>query len=497
MRAAALLLGLGLLTGCGTRLDHATVVAGAREDSVTLSPDSIRALTAPRTGGAVAPPAASGQSDGTAPADAGANTTTPVAPSPARLAAGTAGTTTAGAATGRTRGGPSGGPAAPGGSSSPAGSAPDAAPCAASLDPVAVGQIGLFSGVAGPIIGSMRPVLAAWAKELNSHGGLACHPVQIYSEDDGGDPSRSAYLVQNMVSRHHVVAFIAPAVVSPNGFVPAVEAAKVPVVGAPGFDAYRHSAWIFPQSASNDDQIDGFVRNGLERGKRTIGVLYCVEISECTRAAGQVKTAAKANGAEEVYSAPISVTQPDFTAQCLNARNAGVDQLVLGMDGASIARVARSCDSVGYRPLFSTVAGLLSPAQSTDPLVRSFGIATATGEAPYFLQDTPGLRDYHRVLARWAPNTPPDGAGIIAYTSAKLFEKAIANVAADARRGPITPALIVRGLGGIRNESLGGLTVGVTFRPGEKDAASSGCVFYEFLTTTGWTAPNGSRPVCR
>lgn len=62
-----------------------------------------------------------------------------------------------------------------------------------------------------------------------------------------------------MVSRHHVVAFIAPAVISPNGFVPAVEAVKVPVVGAPGFEEYRHSAWVFPQSASNNDQIFGFV----------------------------------------------------------------------------------------------------------------------------------------------------------------------------------------------------------------------------------------------
>jgi branched-chain amino acid transport system substrate-binding protein len=75
------------------------------------------------------------------------------------------------------------------------------------------------------------------------------------------------------------------------------------------------------------------------------------------------------------------------------------------------------------------VAGLLSPAQATDPLVRSFGIATSTGEAPFFVNDTPGLREYHRALARWAPNTPPDGASIIAFTSAKLFEAAIATVA--------------------------------------------------------------------
>ncbi len=369
--------------------------------------------------------------------------------------------------------------------------------CAAPLAPVAVGQVGVFSGVAGPITGSLRPTLAAWAQDLNSRGGLACHPVVVYSEDDGGDPARSAYLVQDMVTRHHVVAFIAPAVLSPNGFFSAVVAARVPVIGAPGFDEFQHSAWVFPEAADNDDQIFGFVRNGVEHGKRKLGALYCVEISACTEAAAKLKGIAKAAGAEEVYAAPVSITQPDYTAQCLNARDAGVDQLVIGLDGASLGRVARSCEAVGYRPLLSTIAGLLTPAQAADPLIRSFGITTATSEAPWMLDDTPGLREYHRVLTTWAPNTPPDGASIIGFTAAKLFEAAIANVAGEATRGPITPQLIVSGLDQIHDESLGGLTVGITFHPGQKDHHSSGCVFYLNLTATGWTTPNGSRPTCR
>ncbi|HEX3827843.1 MAG TPA: ABC transporter substrate-binding protein [Sporichthyaceae bacterium] len=362
---------------------------------------------------------------------------------------------------------------------------------------MAIGQVGFFSGVAAAVLGSMRPMLAAWAQDLNSHGGLACHPVIVYSEDDGGDPARSAYLVQDMVTRHHVVAFIAPAMLTPTAFISAAEAAKVPVVGATGAEEYRHSSWVFPQSADNDDQIFGFVHNGVEHGKRRLGVLYCVEASACTDAASKVKGIAKAAGAELVYSAPISLTQTDYTAQCLNARDAGVDQLALGMDGASIGRVARSCEAVGYRPLFSTVAGLLSPAQAADALIRSFGIVTATGEAPWILDDTPGLRDYHRVLARWASNTAPDGASIIAFTAAKLFEAAIVEVTAEATQGPITPQLIISGLDRIHDESLGGLTVGLTFHAGQKEHPSSGCVFYLNLTTTGWTTPDGSRPICR
>lgn len=477
--ALRLLLCAALLTACGTRVDHAQVVAAASGGTVTLSDDSVRALTK------ADPTARRGASAEAIPGTPAAADPTPATPATEKAVV---------AATTRS---PAVGPKAVAAqAATPAVQSSTTASCPAELDPVAIGQIGLFSGVAGPITGSMRPMLAAWARDLNSRGGLNCHPVTIYSEDDGGDPSRSAYLAQDMAARHHVVAFIAPAVLSPNGFIPAIEAAKVPVVGGPGSDEFRHSPWVFSESASNDDQIFGLISNGIQHGKRRLGVLYCVEVSACTEAAKKIKGIAQAAGAEEVYSTPVSITQPDYTAQCLNARNAGVDQLALGLDGASIGRVARSCEAVGYRPLFSTVAGLLSPAQAADPLVRSFGIATATGEAPWMLNDTPGLREYHRVLARWAPNTPPDGTSIIAFTSAKLFEAAIAKVAADAARGPITPAMVVAGLGQIHDESLGGLTVGLTFHPGQKGSASSGCVFYEFLTTTGWTAPTGSRPVC-
>lgn len=369
--------------------------------------------------------------------------------------------------------------------------------CDSELDPVPVGQVGTFSGLLGPITGGMQSVLAAWARDLNTRGGIACHPVEVYSADDRGDAARSAYLVQDMADRRHVVAFVGNAIVFPAGFHQAIAKAKTPAVGGPGFQSWRNSPWVFPESASAADQIYGLIRNGVEQGKRKLGLIHCVEVSQCAEAANDFKVNAPAAGAELVYFAPASVTQTDYTAGCLNARNAGVDQLGVGLDGASISRLARSCQAIGYRPLISSLAALISPGNAKDPLVREFGLSTATGTAPWMLKDTPGLRDYHRVLQRWAPDTPPDGTSLIAFTSGKLFEKALENVAAEVARGPVTSALVLQGLGEIRNESLGGLTVGLSFRPGQERAGSSGCVFVELLTTSGWTAPNGSRPVCR
>lgn len=371
--------------------------------------------------------------------------------------------------------------------------------CVRQLEPVAIGQVGTFSGVAGPITAPARTALAVWAKDINARGGLACHPVTVYSDDDGGDPARAAAEVQQLVADHHVVALVGNIVpLSINGFAPAVAAAAIPAIGGGSSTTQDfNNPWFFPEGASVEDQVVGILHDGVDQGHQRLGLLYCVEAGVCTSVDKQVKEGgAKKAGADLVYDAPVSVAQADFTAQCLNARDAKVDLLGIAMDGASIGRVARSCASIGYRPLIAASAAAFGPEQANDPTIRSFGVVTITTEAPWFLDDQPGLHAFHRALARYAPDMQSTGASLIAWTSAELFRTAVENVADRAGAGPITPQLVMTGLGTVHGDTLGGLTGPLTFTPNEAHATSNGCVFYEFLTTTGWTAPRGSRPIC-
>jgi hypothetical protein len=77
-----------------------------------------------------------------------------------------------------------------------------------------------------------------------------------------------------------------------------------------------------------------------------------------------------------------------------------------------------------------------------------------------------------------------------------MFEHAIANLGGAARTGPITPAMVMEGLGKIRHDTLGGVSGPVTFAPNQPHATSNGCVFYLTLGPSGWSAPRGSKPVC-
>jgi branched-chain amino acid transport system substrate-binding protein len=386
------------------------------------------------------------------------------------------------------------------GAAPPAAVAPAPAACTGRLSPVAIGQVGTFSGIVGAITSGARDALGVWAKDVNSRGGLACHPVQLFTEDDAGDPSRAAAAVKDLVGQHHVVALVGNIVVfSVAGFEPAVSAAKLPAIGGELLATeWFSSPWMFPQGASVDDQAKAIVQAGVAAGHRKLGYLYCVEVPACGYLDKKFfhDGAAQAAGAEPVYDSPISIGQPDFTAQCLNARNAGVDLLGLGMDGAAQTRVARSCASIGYRPLLATGAGSFSLKNTEDPNLRAFGMVVGSPVAPWMATDTPAAHTFHATMTALAPNLAPDGEVMLGWTSGKLLEAVVERLTPAERAGDLTTAKILDGLGRIHNETLGGLTGPVTFTPNEKHAVSSGCNYFERLGTNGWTTPTGSKPVC-
>lgn len=513
---------------CGTRVDQAEVVAGAGGGPVTIPQSELAkiqsvvptaaagsAAQAPAAAGA-APAAGTVDSGATAPALTGGGDISAPGSSTGVVSPGTtAGTAPAAASAKAPKSGAKGAKAnnAPAGASTTGKAAADQtkgatapgavkasadAPCTAKGAPISLGQVGNFTGIAGPITASARTTMAVWAKDVNARGGIACHPVVLYQQDDGSESSKSAAVVQDLVQNKKVAALVGNFVVlSMSGFRSGVEAQKIPSVGGDVLsEDWNDSAYMFPQGAGINSVTFGLIKQSVGEGKTKLGLLYCVEASACTTAAKSITNQSKQAGADLVYSSAISLTQTDFTAQCQNAKNAGVQALGLAMDGSAMGRVARSCAAIGYHPQFGASGLTISPAQAEDPILRGNTMATASVNAPWTLNDTPGLQEYNRAMKTFAPNLPPDAVSIAAWSSGKLFEAAIAALGPAARTGPITTEMVLTGLGKIKKETLGGLAPPISFSPGQKKAPPINCVFYELLTTKGWTAPRGSKPVC-
>src|SRR5260370_2548271 len=99
------------------------------------------------------------------------------------------------------------------------------------------------------------------------------------------------------------------------------------------------------------------------------GLIACTEAQTGTDPARLNGNAdnVRAAGMELVYKSRASLAQPDFTAECIGARNAGVEILQIALDGNSVARVAASCARQNYKPLFTVFRAIAFDKMKDNP----------------------------------------------------------------------------------------------------------------------------------
>jgi branched-chain amino acid transport system substrate-binding protein len=478
------------LSGCGTRMSSEQIAAAdgsaissqaATGDTAALGADP--GVIAPTTTGTTA----------TGPAPAGTTATGTAAGATGGAAAAGAANTTAAGAGATTKGGKTATGATAGGAATGAN-----APCTQTLAPVVLGQTSPSSGIIGASTFNMRAGLALWARAVNAAGGVQCHPVQLYQMDDAADPARVTSNLNDLVNNKKAIAIVGAGV--PTTFSAAkrfAEQNKVPFVGGDMIEApWFSSPWFFPQGGGPLAAYAGATKEAAAKaGSKKVGLIYCVEAAICGTINENFEAMAKASGLEVVLRKVSSITSPDYTAECQALKAAGADAVFVALEGSGDARFARSCLSLGYAPPSATSALSVSAEAALDPNFRKLGVYLGTGNAPYQASDTVGGKAFHAAYDRFAAGSSIDQNTISQWTSGKLFEKAIEKVFQKARSGPITRELLLEGLWQIKNEKLDGLAPGITFNKNAPPNPND-CYALLNLTTSGYTAPKGSKFEC-
>lgn len=483
VRRGALALGtvsaLLLVTACGgSRVDHASVVAAGNGGSPTVEPAAAQ-VAAP----AVAAPVAAGE---------------PVAGRPAPVAA----TAVTVAAPGKSATKAEPVVAKPAAASAPkvAAAAAAAEPaCPQKLAPIILGQTLAASGLVGAAIAGLRTGVAVWAQDINARGGIDCHPIQVYQLDDGSDPSRvSANWNQLMKVKGAIACLGCGEPIPIAALRTAAERDKIPVVGGDNTAVdWFQSPWLFPAGGAPLASYSGaYVDAAKIVGKGAkAGLLYCVEASICTDLKNNHANGVKRAGLELAPTKAVSLTQPDFTAECQAMKEDDVKVLFLGLDGSASTRVARSCISLGYKPTIATGAIAVSQQAAVDPNLRTLGTFLGTGIAPFTEVAAPPVAAFVAGMARYAPGAAVEQQAMLGWAAGKLFEAAMSKVADKARAGDVTTAIVLDGLWQLKDEKLGGLSPGATFVKGSP-AKYVDCYYGLELGPKGFSSPTGPKPVC-
>lgn len=472
---------LAMVTGCGTRLTTAQLQS-AESGSGAVANVTSEGSVASSTGG-----------------DAGGSTgaSSQGARSPV--------TSTPGGSTGpvaTTSGAGAGAPARPGGSTTggaaEAGSGGGTAQgkavsCAKSGPPIKLGQVGTFSGVIAASVGQSKQAMQVWAAYQNANGGVACHPIKLTQLDDQSDPTTANSNVKSLINDTKVAALVG--VFSPiamSGVRDGVKGSDVSVVGGDGVDpVWTSTPGIYGVGMGINNQVAVLAKSEAAAGRKKVAVFWCVEANSCT-SAGAVATgggpySVTANGQTMVYKASMSITQPDYTAQCQSAKNAGATSMFIATESQSLTRFMQSCDSVGYYPQVTT-CGICLGFDVSNATLQKFKVTGITPVFPYMRSDNAAEKTFLDAFKQYAPGTTPGGIAAQTWAAGMMLQRVLELLGPAAQSQEITPSLIAKGLGLVKNETLGGLIASTTYQPNQKATVPNPCGKLIYFARGTWSA---------
>jgi branched-chain amino acid transport system substrate-binding protein len=358
-----------------------------------------------------------------------------------------------------------------------------------------LGSIGTGTGVLGQLMLPIHQTARLWVSDVNARGGLNGHPVRLVVGDDGGDPSKALTLAKQMVDQDKVVAFYAEhGPTTMQAILPFLEQKKIPIIGGCNCNnAVAHSPMGFDVGPGGDRgiawaHVAPLVALSPSTEKRKVSVLYCREVATCQAIRNGIRAFAPGAGIDIVHEAQVSLSQPDFTAEVVAARNAGAQAFLLAVDNFSVIRVARSAHRQGFK------VPLVAQYSPHDERFVKDGGADVDGtligaSVPHW--DSPKMADFRTAVQRFQPNLVKASTGMQNWVAGKLIE-------VISRQFPdqVTSADFLKGLYGLRGETLGGLIPPITYREGQGTDGNSLCVVPLRVESGKFTAPNGDNYTC-
>jgi branched-chain amino acid transport system substrate-binding protein len=361
--------------------------------------------------------------------------------------------------------------------------------------PIVLGSVGTYSAQTGNFTDAGKPAIEAWADWVNAHGGINGHPVKLIVKDNMNDESQAVSEVQQLVQQDHVVAFVSNEDGSLNsGYATYLQQQQVPVLGGSVYtlEPWDSNPMFFPQGMTALPQLNAIIQSAKKEGHTKIGSLACSESSQCAEANSFLKSLAPKGGTQYVYGGLVSSTAPDYTANCLAAQQAGVQALVLLVPTAAEGQtIASDCARQNYKPAY------IIPGEAIGSGYLKSDFNNAINDAPTqpWFSTAPDMKTFHEAMQKYTKinfatvEEPMDASD--AWVSGLMFQEAVKLSGAT---GVPTSAQILAGLAKFNDQTLGGMTGGLTFNaPTNK---SEGCYYPIVIKNSKFTLPDGAKPTC-
>jgi branched-chain amino acid transport system substrate-binding protein len=359
--------------------------------------------------------------------------------------------------------------------------------------PIAIGNIGTYSGADPLATLSGQGAIQAWAESVNAAGGIDGHPVKLYMEDDAGNAATSLTAMKRLVEQDHIVALVGEASQNSSGWQSYIQSEGIPVVGGNTTDlAFLTNPDFYSATGNVISNFYGITAVASQYGSKT-GILYCAEAPVCKAASTIEQTLGKTNNVGLVYSASVSASASDFTANCVALKQSGAQSWNLSTASALQDRIAVQCKQLGFSAPLIQPGTTANSGKLSEPEFQ--GTQFVGNNLGYFVDSTPATKAFHAALAKYSPTVgsaavPISDAAMASWTGGQLFLAAVQKSGA----GTVTSANVKDGLYALRGDTLGGLAPPLTYVHGQANLFN--CYFRYAIQDGKFVTPNGLAPIC-
>jgi branched-chain amino acid transport system substrate-binding protein len=359
---------------------------------------------------------------------------------------------------------------------------------ASSGSDLVIGTIGNFSGPGGEA--SHLAGLQAWVDSVNASGGIKGRQIKLIAEDDQGDATKSQADIRQLVQVDHVLAIVSPeAGGTESGWASYVEQQHIAVVGGESdTPVWFTNPSFFPSGATVLTSLEMQAYAVKAAGKTSFGAVYCAESAACKQTVPALQGYAKTFGLDMSTSAAIAVAAPSYTAQCLAARQAGAQALIIDASYAAGSRFAPACAQQGYSPVYVIPSGAFDSRYLQVSQVN--GAYVPTTNALWFA-GTSAVDQFKQAMAKYESGTSPGPNPMSGWTGGVLFGAAAANLPANPTSADVFTTLYSLP----KNDTLNGLSPPLNFHSGAP-ASQVTCFFLGQIENGQLTAAKGTAPVC-
>ncbi len=370
---------------------------------------------------------------------------------------------------------------------------PGTAGAATSKAPINIGIICACSGYLGSDSPDILPTAKAWADTVNASGGINGHKVVVLLKDDTGNPATSTSIAQTFIQTDHVVAIIDATAVD-QAWASYVQSQGVPVIGAiTSSEPFYLNSDFYPESQTEDALFDGITSAVHQAGGKDFALFYCAEAVQCQEGIAPLEAQAKTAGEDVVAALEVSASAPNYTAQCIAAKQAGATVAFVADVQTVDEKIIQDCYAQGYKPKVVIDGETLSPTMATSPALDQSTYFTVPN-LPYFA-NTSAIKAMNSAINKYEPGTLKNvnynELAAEGWMSGKLFQAA---VAAAHVSGALTTAELIKGLDSLKGNTLDGLAPPLTYTAGKPHPVD--CWYYAVLKDGKFTTPFGLKDFC-